>query len=284
MSLKNFAQCLSAARLASTSASRISRSSSGSVPSTARLTPRLRKSSSTSTSASSRVSRPSRRALSASLTTTGTSSPGGDGFQVKARTSALTAALVSAIVPPATAAPMVPPNTSSIAGRISSEAGLPPSRTFAAMMMPRPPPTPIRVALSIRRSSARAGPAESRVRRTVTSLRSKAPAVAMIRARNSSTLSRTSSIDSATRYLVPSTRVMTVSGVQSTRSTRSGLSANSAPVRRVSEIICAPSLCGRACEPSLACTCVIGRRTSDLKGFAVPVRPGRGRTGDAVSA
>src|SRR5690349_3851660 len=45
-----------------------------------------------------------------------------------------------------------------------------------------------------------------------------------------------SGTDSAMTYLVPSTSVMTVSGVQSARSTRSGLRANTAPLRRVTRI------------------------------------------------
>src|SRR3954463_4967553 len=45
-----------------------------------------------------------------------------------------------------------------------------------------------------------------------------------------------SGTDSAMMYLVPSTRVTTVSGVQSTRSTRSGFRPNTAPLRRVTRI------------------------------------------------
>src|SRR3954447_16000334 len=45
-----------------------------------------------------------------------------------------------------------------------------------------------------------------------------------------------SGTDSAMTYLVPSTSVMTVSGVQSARSTRSGFRANTAPLRRVTRI------------------------------------------------
>src|SRR5690242_12996023 len=45
-----------------------------------------------------------------------------------------------------------------------------------------------------------------------------------------------SGTDSAMTYLVPSTSVMTVSGVQSARSTRSGFRANTAPFRRVTRI------------------------------------------------
>src|SRR3954467_11579868 len=45
-----------------------------------------------------------------------------------------------------------------------------------------------------------------------------------------------SGTDSAMTYLVPSTSVMTVSGVQSARSTRSGFRANTAPLIRVTRI------------------------------------------------
>src|SRR6201995_1593921 len=45
-----------------------------------------------------------------------------------------------------------------------------------------------------------------------------------------------SGTDSAMTYLVPSTSVMTVAGVQSARSTRSGFRANTAPFRRVTRI------------------------------------------------
>ncbi|GIE70992.1 hypothetical protein Apa02nite_071000 [Actinoplanes palleronii] len=51
-----------------------------------------------------------------------------------------------------------------------------------------------------------------------------------------------SGTDSEMTYLVPSTRVTTVSGVQSTRSTRSGFSANTAPLIRVTRIKTVPSL------------------------------------------
>src|SRR3954452_25364072 len=45
-----------------------------------------------------------------------------------------------------------------------------------------------------------------------------------------------SGTDSAMTYLVPSTSVMTVSGVHSARSTRSGVRANTAPLMRVTRI------------------------------------------------
>src|SRR5688500_2941419 len=45
-----------------------------------------------------------------------------------------------------------------------------------------------------------------------------------------------SGTDSEITYLVPSTRVITVSGVQSARSTRSGFKANTGPLRRVTSI------------------------------------------------
>jgi hypothetical protein len=48
---------------------------------------------------------------------------------------------------------------------------------------------------------------------------------------------------SRTMYFVPSTSVMTVSGVLSTRSIRSEFRANTEPERRVSVITGAPSLC-----------------------------------------
>src|SRR5918993_337936 len=50
----------------------------------------------------------------------------------------------------------------------------------------------------------------------------------------------TSSTDSRTTYLVPSTRNATVSGCASTRSIRSGLSANCSPFRRVTRITGGP--------------------------------------------
>src|SRR3954447_104063 len=49
---------------------------------------------------------------------------------------------------------------------------------------------------------------------------------------------------SRSTYLVPSTRKATVSGWASTRSMRSGLSANSSPFRRVTRITVGPSLEG----------------------------------------
>src|SRR3954464_3024918 len=55
-------------------------------------------------------------------------------------------------------------------------------------------------------------------------------------ARYSRISSRTSSTLSFTTYLVPSTRKATVSGWPSTRSIRSGLSANRSPFKRVTRI------------------------------------------------
>src|SRR3954470_23607307 len=55
-------------------------------------------------------------------------------------------------------------------------------------------------------------------------------------ARNSRISCSTSSTVSLTTYLVPSTRNATVSGCASTRSIRSGLSANRSPFRRVTLI------------------------------------------------
>src|SRR3954453_22261346 len=57
-----------------------------------------------------------------------------------------------------------------------------------------------------------------------------------MRARYSRISSSTSSTLSFTTYLVPSTRKATVSGLPSTRSIRSGLSANRSPFRRVTRI------------------------------------------------
>ena len=108
---------------------------------------------------------------------------------MNARTSALTAALVSSIVPPATAAPMVPPKTRSIAGRISREAGLPPSSTFAAMMIAEAAADSDQGCLVHQRVLGSSGTdGEPAAARSVeASLRSKALAVAMIRARKSRT-------------------------------------------------------------------------------------------------
>src|SRR5215210_1477070 len=63
----------------------------------------------------------------------------------------------------------------------------------------------------------------------------------------------TSSTLSLTTYLVPSTRNATVSGCPSTRSIRSGLSANRSPFRRVTRITAGPQGCSggaRPCAPS----------------------------------
>src|SRR3712207_5728370 len=59
-------------------------------------------------------------------------------------------------------------------------------------------------------------------------------------ARYSRISSSTSSTLSFTTYLVPSTRKATVSGCASTRSIRSGLSANRSPFRRVTRITGGP--------------------------------------------
>src|SRR4051795_3115925 len=54
----------------------------------------------------------------------------------------------------------------------------------------------------------------------------------------------TSSTVSLTTYFVPSTRKATVSGWASTRSMRSGLSANASPFRRVTRITVGPLVDG----------------------------------------
>src|ERR671920_157884 len=85
-----------------------------------------------------------------------------------------------------------------------------------------------------------------------------------------------SGTDSAMTYLVPSTSVMTVSGVQSARSTRSGFSANTAPLRRVTRIT--TSVLGqsfRLVGPSVALIWSIGHPAvaNERRPVAIRVRP-----------
>src|SRR5579862_848013 len=142
---KSLAPAFCSARMAVTSFSRISRSSSGSVPSTASSMPLRRKGSSTVLVISSRASRPSRRARSANSTIWAMVSSGGSGLDIRACFIEAPMAVKSFISPDAIATPMVPPMTSIIAGGEMMAAGLPPSITIEPKMHTRAMPMPAMV-------------------------------------------------------------------------------------------------------------------------------------------
>src|SRR5690349_18689263 len=127
----------------------MSRSSSGSVPSMAMVTPLTRNGSLIEGSDSSKESRPSRRARSARLTTSGIIAPAGSTLPPNAIFSELGMALASSMVPPAMLTSIVVPNTRSSGGMRMRLIGLPPSITLAAMTTVNPPMIPIAGAGSI---------------------------------------------------------------------------------------------------------------------------------------
>src|SRR4051794_5581857 len=88
-----------------------------------------------------------------------------------------------------------------------------------------------------------------------------------------------SGTDSAMTYLVPSTSVMTVSGVQSARSMRSGLRANTAPLRRVTRIKKSVPVAssGWGSRPWLSVICHFGPSPVADERASVALRVGRGR-------
>src|SRR5690348_2569127 len=127
----------------------MSRTSSGSVPSMAMVTPLTRNGSSMVLSDSSSESRPSRRARSASPTTSGIIAAGGSTLPVKASFSELTMFFASIMVPPAMLISSVVPKTRISGAGSRRLIGLPPSITLDAMTTANPPPIPIAGAGSI---------------------------------------------------------------------------------------------------------------------------------------
>src|SRR5919202_6047575 len=98
-----------------------------------------------------------------------------------------------------------------------------------------------------------------------------------------------SGTDSAMTYLVPSTSVTTVSGVQSARSTRSGFRANTAPFRRVTRITTSVLGLFQLVGPSVAGHMSIGGRSVAMRTVRSPygsdcAADERGERGDASRA
>src|SRR5579871_2536435 len=129
--------------------SRISRSSSGAVPSTASSMPFLRNGFSTFLVTSSRARRPSRRARSANSTIVAMVASGASGLALSALEIMAPAPVASFMSPEAMAAPKVPPNTSSMAAGTIREPGWPPSMIIDPKMQNRAMPIPAMVPLSI---------------------------------------------------------------------------------------------------------------------------------------
>src|SRR5436853_465210 len=145
MSAKNLDPALSAAFLEAISASMMSRSSSGSVPSTASSIPLRIKGSSTDLAISSRASRPSRRARSAKDTRVATVSSAECFLPIRAVLRAASAPVASFIRPQAMATPNVPTKTSTMAGGRRMAAGLPPSMIIEPKTAPKARAMPTRV-------------------------------------------------------------------------------------------------------------------------------------------
>src|SRR4051794_30587985 len=149
MSASIFAFSLSTLRLASTSASRMSWSSSWSVPSTASWRPLRRNSFSTSFMPSSSASRPSRRARSASLTIDSTSASGSVFLLSSALFTARNMPVKSLSMPPARATPKVPPKIRMSGGRRNISPMLPPSRKMSVKTEPNATTIPTMLAGSM---------------------------------------------------------------------------------------------------------------------------------------
>src|SRR5438067_215862 len=145
MSPKNLAPALSAAFLGAISASMKSRSSSGSVPSTASSIPLRMKGSSTDLAISSSASKPSRRARSAKETSVVTVSSAECFVPMRAVLRAVKAPVASFRRPQAMATPNVPRNTRTMAGGRRMAAGLPPSMTMEPKTAAKARPIPTRV-------------------------------------------------------------------------------------------------------------------------------------------